>query len=43
LAYSASTDFHLEYGIDQSTPRFNAAGGGAGDPTDPTIFTAVQD
>lgn len=36
-------DFHLEYGVDQSTPRFNAAGAAAGDPAGPSIFTAVQE
>jgi len=36
-------DFHLEYAIDQSTPRFNAPDGPAGDRTGPSIFTAVQE
>lgn len=35
-------DFHLEYEIDQSTPRFNTVDG-AGDRTGPSIFTAVQE
>ncbi len=35
-------DFHLEYGIDQSTPRFSS-GGAAGDRVGPSIFTAVQE
>lgn len=36
-------DFHLEYGIDQATPRFLANGAGAGDSAGPSIFTAVQE
>ena len=35
-------DFHLEYGIDQSTPRFPTSDG-AGDRVGPSIFTAVQE
>jgi uncharacterized protein (TIGR03435 family) len=36
-------DFHLEYGMDQATPRFVSDGAGAGDPVGPSIFTAVQE
>ena len=35
-------DFHLEYGIDESTPRFQTDGG-PGDRMGPSIFTAVQE
>jgi uncharacterized protein (TIGR03435 family) len=36
-------DFHLEYGIDQATPRFLNNGAGADDSVGPSIFTAVQE
>lgn len=37
---SGKYDFHLEYGVDESTPRFIAGGG---ERTGPSIFTAVQE
>ena len=36
-------DFHLEYGIDQATPRFLSNGAGTGDSVGPSIFTALQE
>jgi uncharacterized protein (TIGR03435 family) len=36
-------DFHLEYGVDQTTDRLRSDGAGAGDPGGPSIFTAVQE
>jgi len=36
-------DFHLEYGIDQSTARFLNNGAAAADRVGPSIFTAVQE
>ena len=36
-------DFHLEYGIDEPTPRFNAGGAEPGGSAGPSIFTAVRE
>jgi uncharacterized protein (TIGR03435 family) len=38
-AIAGMYDFHLEYRIDQSTPRFSSEGERVG----PSIFTAVQE
>lgn len=36
-------DFHMEYAIDQSTPRYTPVDTTAGDRAGPSIFTAVQE
>jgi uncharacterized protein (TIGR03435 family) len=35
-------DFHLEYALDETSPRFRPDSGDAGDPPGPSIFTALQ-
>ena len=36
-------DFHLDFASDDTTPGLVPGGGGPGDPTGPSIFTAVQE